>query len=171
MGNLKNFFFEQKHKFINYLQKRQDRFIFSTNYFYNDLKTKILNLKSVEDFIIKLLYLEKSAFVKKNEKQKKFDEYLKKNNIYMPFYKFGINDILYGLDRKFYDVIDGFLVYINYINYNKYFYSKFYKSNPINLKLLQTKNNFQYNLSNKIYKNYLNLFCFGLKSLFNSLKL
>lgn len=196
---IKNFFLKQTNNLINHSKKKKNNFFFYCNFAYIDLKAKVLGIKSIEDLIFKLIYsyncdYEKEAelledlnkqytlkdnpeelksFLKESKLKKKFNKHITKNGLFFSFYKttFGINDILYTVDKKFYNIVDTIFVYFNYLNLNKIFFSKFYKKNPINLRLLQTKNSFQYNILNKNYKNYLNLFNFGLKSIWNSLKL
>jgi hypothetical protein len=190
---IKNFFLKQTNNLINHSKKKKNNFFFYCNFAYIDLKSKVLGIKSIEDLIFKLIYSynsdseasdrdlnnlnkqykfkdnseELKSFLKGFELKKNFNKNILKNGLFFSFYKttFGINDVLYTIDKKFYNILDSIFIYFNYLNLNKIFFSKFYKKNPINLKLLQTKNSFQYNILNKNYKNYLNLFNFGLKSI------
>lgn len=192
---IKKFFLKQKNNLINHSKKKKNNFFFYCNFAYIDLKSRVLNIKSIEDLIFKLIYSynsdnekkdevleemkkiyklelegkqeELKSFLKESKLKKNFNKHILKNGLFFSFYKttFGINDILYTIDRKFYNILDCIFIYFNYLNLNKTFFSKFYKKNPINLRLLQTKNSFQYNIFNKNYKNYLNLFNFGLKSI------
>lgn len=190
---IKNFFLKQTNNLINHSKKKKNNFFFYCNFAYIDLKAKVLGIKSIEDLIFKLIYSyncdyekegelledlnkqytlkdnpeELKSFLKESKLKKKFNKHITKNGLFFSFYKttFGINDVLYTVDKKFYNIVDTIFIYFNYLNLNKIFFSKFYKKNPINLRLLQTKNSFQYNILNKNYKNYLNLFNFGLKSI------
>ena len=184
------FFLKLPDKFIKLVYKKIDNLFFYITFFYRDIKYKIFNIESFEDLILKLLYkkryrvlnkiyedattlklklypTELKLFLNKLKLKKKFSILTTNLGLNM-FYNaqlYGFNGVVATFDRRFYKILDGFFLYFNYIYINKFFFSKIYKNSNVNLRLIQTKNNFRYDFVNKGYKDYLNLFNFGLKSI------
>ena len=74
------------------------------------------------------------------------------------------------LGDYFFQISDIIFLQLNYYIFQKSLLLSFFKNNKLNLKLIQTKNNFIYNFSNTTYKNNLLLFGYGLKFLWKGLR-
>lgn len=68
-------------------------------------------------------------------------------------------------------MLDSLYIYFYYYIYSKYILFSMYKNNKINLKLTQTKNNYIYNLNKGGYNDNLLLFFYGIKSIWNGIRL
>jgi len=100
------------------------------NYFLNKLNC----FKSLNNFLDEFFFTNGANHTNNEKKKLKF----------VIFYKkwFFINDF-------YFYILDTIYFYVYYYIYNKYILFAFYKNNKINLKLVQTKNNFIYQLNNK----------------------
>ena len=135
---IKNFFLKQTNNLINHSKKKKNNFFFYCNFAYIDLKAKLLGIKSIEDLIFKLIYSysydyerkdelledlkkqytlkdnpeELKFFLKQSKLKKKFNKHITKNGLFFSFYKttFGINDVLYTVDKKFYNIVDSIFI-------------------------------------------------------------
>lgn len=123
------------------------------NYTYN----KLISIKTLNDFLNEIFFIKKSKNNSDlNSQASKFK--------FIFFYKkwFVLNDF-------YFYIIDTIFIKLYYSVF-KQSALVFFKNNPINLKLNQTKNNFIYNFSNKNYNDNLSLFSFGLKSIWKGLR-
>lgn len=171
MGNIfkyiKEFCIKQTSTLKNFLKKKKSNFFFYSSAFNLLIVTNIFKLKSFSDFIINMLHKDSDYILFRVEQK----NYTKNVSIFFQLELFGFIEIDYFFSKKFNNFLGTLYLYFNYYYCNFSFFSKNHKNSPINIKLLQTKNNYQYKYSNKGYKNFLNLFGFGLKSIWYSLKL
>ena len=121
------------------------------NYLFNKLNC----FKSFNNFLDEFFFTN-SNFLNNEKKKLKF----------VVFYKkwFFLNDY-------YFYIIDTIYLYLFYFVYNKYLLFSFYKNNKINLKLVQTKSNFIYQLNNKNYNESLGLIFSGFKSIWKGVRM
>ncbi len=123
------------------------------NYLYN----KLSSIKSLNSFLDEIFFVKNLNLIENSNLDiSKFK--------FIFFYKkwFLLNDF-------YFYILDVLFIKIYYFIFKKNSLV-FFKNNAINLKLQQTNNNFIYNFSNKTYSNNLNLFSFGLQSIWKSIR-
>jgi len=154
MGGIKS-----SDRFINFVSKKLG--FLKVNILSRYIVDKLSSFKSFDLFLNDLLVGYKRK-VRPQREGESNSEYLI-NTYYVLFVMYYKK--FYIINDLFYFIIDFFYFYFNYYIFNRFFSISFYKNNVVNLKLLQTKNNFIYKFYNKDYNEFLLLSNYGLKSI------
>lgn len=151
-------------KFINFISKKLG--FLRVNILSRYIFDKLGSFKSFDLFLNDLLVGNKKKIRPQKEGESNADYLMNTYYIYFIMYykKF------YIINDFFYFIFDLFYFYFNYYIFNRFFSISLYKNNVINLKLLQTKNNFIYKFYNKDYNQFLLLSNYGLKSIWKGIR-